>query len=274
MNVFISWSGDKSKAVGNLLDEWLQCVIQAIEPWMSSKDIDRGSLWFSEINDQLKDTAIGIICLTQSNKEKPWILFEAGALAKGLSTNRVCTFLIDLQTSDIENPLAQFNHTIPNKEGMWALVRTLNSYLEDKKLKENILEKAFDIYWPQFEKEFNKINSTISEDVEVKKRSSDDILLEVLSTTRGLERRMRTLETRNNIEEDQNTDMKIINRKNVMSLVIANEIIDQMIQNNIPKQIIIKKLCKLGVPESYVRSSIEERLESNEIITCDEKVRG
>ncbi|CAC9976768.1 hypothetical protein [Flavobacterium panici] len=53
MKVFISWSGERSKKVAELLDDWLQCVIQAVNPWMSSKDIDRGALWFTEINDQL-----------------------------------------------------------------------------------------------------------------------------------------------------------------------------------------------------------------------------
>ena len=86
MKVFLSWSGERSKAVAELLNNWLCCVIQAARPWISTRDIDRGALWFSEINEQLQDTSVGIICLTQENKNKPWILFEAGALTKGLST--------------------------------------------------------------------------------------------------------------------------------------------------------------------------------------------
>lgn len=82
MKVFLSWSGERSKQVANLLSSWLCCVIQATRPWISSKDIDRGSLWFSEINDQLKDTSVGIICLTKENKDRPWILFEAGLWLK------------------------------------------------------------------------------------------------------------------------------------------------------------------------------------------------
>jgi len=148
MKVFISWSGERSRLAGELLDQWLQCVLQAIDPWMSTKDIDRGSLWFTEINDQLKDTSVGILCLTKENMDRPWILFEAGALAKGLSSNRVCTFLVDLQTSDLRDPLAQFNHTYPDKEGIWSLVRTLNNALEGKGLKEKILDKVFETYWP------------------------------------------------------------------------------------------------------------------------------
>lgn len=157
MKVFISWSGERSKEIGNLLSGWLQCVLQAIRPWISCKDIDRGSLWFSEITEQLKDVSLGIICLTKENKERPWILFEAGALAKGLNSNRVCTFLIDLQPQDVKDPLAQFNHTLPNKDNLYKLVSTLNNSLGPEKLDPSVLEKVFETYWPQFNKKFNEI---------------------------------------------------------------------------------------------------------------------
>lgn len=69
-------------------------------------------LWFSEISNTLANTQIGIICLTQTNKIQPWYYLKQGQLAKGIDSNRVCTLLIDLEPTDIENPLAQFNHTI------------------------------------------------------------------------------------------------------------------------------------------------------------------
>ncbi len=194
MKVFISWSGDRSKRVAVLLDEWLECVIQSLDPWVSSKDIDRGSLWFSEISDQLANTTVGIVCLTKENKDKPWILFESGALAKGLSSNRVCTFLIDLKPTDLKDPLAQFNHTLPDRDGLWALVRTINSSLGDSALKPQILEKVFDTYWLQFDKSFKEI---LKETVEAKpeeKRDENDILIEVLSAVRSMEKRIRYVE--------------------------------------------------------------------------------
>ena len=94
MKVFMSWSGARSRAAAELLSNWTKCVIQATQPWISTRGIDRGALWFSSINDELKDTTVGIVCLTHENKNKPWILFEAGALAKGLANSRVCTFLV------------------------------------------------------------------------------------------------------------------------------------------------------------------------------------
>lgn len=195
MKVFISWSGERSEKVGELFAWWIKCVLQAIEPWVSTQDIDKGSLWFSDISTQLKDTSVGIICLTNENKDRPWILFEAGALAKGLSTNRVCTFLIDLTSSEIHPPLSQFNATLPNKDDMRKLVKMLNSTLGTNALKDPILEKVFDTYWPQFQNEFDLIIKTTPDSPKAKKRESDDILSEILDTMRNLERRTRNLES-------------------------------------------------------------------------------
>lgn len=71
MKVFISWSGSRSREVAEFLSEWLRCVLQAVRPWISSRDLDRGALWFGEIADQLKDTAVGIVVLTQEIEPDP-----------------------------------------------------------------------------------------------------------------------------------------------------------------------------------------------------------
>jgi hypothetical protein len=196
MKVFLSWSGARSREVAHLLSDWLCCVIQASKPWISSRDLDRGSLWFGEINDQLKDTTVGIICLTQENKDRPWILFEAGALAKGLSTARVCTFLIDLEPKDIEDPLAQFNHTFPERDSILNLVRTLNGALGSAGLDGRILDQVFDTYWPQFERQFKKIIESTESPGPAQPRPDKDILGEILENTRTMSSRIRKLESK------------------------------------------------------------------------------
>jgi hypothetical protein len=259
MKVFISWSGDRSKAVAELLDEWLQCVLQAIDPWMSSKDIDRGSLWFSELSDQLADTKLGIVCLTQDNKTKPWILFEAGALAKGLSSNRVCTFLVDLQPTDIANPLAQFNHTFPDKQGVFDLLRTINSSLGDKSLKERVLQKVFDTYWPQFESGFKAALETNLPSEEVPPRSDGSILEEVLTSVRRLDRRMRDIE-RTNVEPTRESLDPFIRRARREPSIPPDEaerMIKQFADDNLPFDIIVDILEGQGVPMAFVKRTYD-----------------
>ncbi|WP_295972400.1 hypothetical protein [uncultured Xanthomonas sp.] len=209
MKVFLSWSGQRSKEVANLLSDWLCCVIQASRPWISTRDLDRGSLWFGEINDQLKDTTVGIICLTQENKGRPWILFEAGALAKGLTTSRVCTLLVDLEPKDIEDPLAQFNHTFPTQESVFGLVKTLNSALSSDGLDIRILEQVFNTYWPQFEEKFAKVLQGTEAQPPSKPRPKEDVLGEILENTRMLNSRIRKLEHENERYRMREMDMPI-----------------------------------------------------------------
>lgn len=203
MKIFVSWSGKRSRAVAEFMCDWLKCVIQASQPWISTRDIDRGAIWFSEINDKLKDTSIGIVCLTQENKNKPWILFETGALAKGLTTNRVCTFLVDLQSADLQDPLAQFNHTTPDKGSVWELVRTINVCLNEESLDERILKQVFETYWPQFEANFKEAIEFNQPEEVIPPRSEQDILSEILNNTRSLTHRIRDLESQVNYKSNK-----------------------------------------------------------------------
>lgn len=192
MHVFLSWSGPRSKAVAELLHTWLPCVIQALKPWVSTQDLERGCLWTPELNAQLKDSLVGIVCLTLDNRTAPWILFEAGALAKGLSKSRVCTFLIDLRHQDVTGPLAQFNHTGSNKEDVWKLVQTLNNQLADGRLPEKTLDRVFINFWPQFEAEFKAVLDRHPQDPSARPRDSAEMLAEVLSNSRDILHRVTT----------------------------------------------------------------------------------
>ena len=199
MKIFISWSGSLSGEVARMLKTWLKCVLQATEPWVSSEDIDRGSQWFNEIGNVLEDCSTGIICLTRTNVAAPWILFEAGSLLKGLATNRVCTFLVDLEPKDIEPPLSQFNHTMPNKESMWKLVTTLNARLESRSLQADTLRKVFETYWPEFEKEMKEILSRAKGEQAAapsKTRNRNDMMVEILYAVRSMDNRLKNLEFR------------------------------------------------------------------------------
>lgn len=248
MKVFVSWSGSRSKAVAELLNDWIKCVLQATRPWISTRDIDRGALWFSEISDQLKDTTVGIVCLTQENKNKPWILFESGALAKGLSSNRVCTFLVDLKPADLEDPLAQFNHTIPEKDSVWELVRTLNGCLSTNSLDERILEQVYATYWGQFEKKFKELLKLHPPVEKHEPRSEKNLLAEILDNTRFLSQRIRSLEAR--IDGDTNRDR--FDRPNRVPKSVANEMIFNMAKAGASHNEIMSKMLEVGLPKSYI----------------------
>ncbi|MDB6154771.1 MAG: hypothetical protein JWL90_3224 [Chthoniobacteraceae bacterium] len=254
MKVFLSWSGNRSKAIAEVLDTWIKCVIQAVTPWISTKNIDRGSIWFSEISDQLADTKLGIICLTQENKNKPWILFEAGALAKGLNSNRVCTILIDLKPSDIiANPLSQFNHTTPDKDGIWQLVQTINSVLGDKALSPTVLERVFETYWPQFEEKFKAVLESVPYLADETPQPKEALLEEILTTMRGLERQVRQLESKSAAAVKESS---ISRRKNSPIISSPFHVINDGLAADLNIEDIVRNLIATGYSDEAIENAI------------------
>lgn len=258
MKIFLSWSGARSKEIANLLSDWLCCVIQAARPWISTRDLDRGSLWFGEINDQLKDTTVGIICLTQENKNRPWILFEAGALAKGLSTSRVCTLLIDLEPKDVEDPLAQFNHTLPNKESVFGLIRTLNSSLGATGLDLRVLDQVFLTYWPQFEEKFKAALTSTESLHPPKPRPKEDVLGEILENTRMLSSKIRKLEfdteRARSIEERFDSEQHF---KNDAIPIRLRKEMDALVKSGMPFPMIMDEFQRRGLSKNIIKNLLQ-----------------
>jgi len=157
MKIFIVWSGRKSKKVAQVLHEWIKNVIQVAKPWMSSKDIDKGTQWSLEIAKELKNAKIGIICLTANNLKEPWIYFESGALTNAVEKAYVCPYLFGLEFKDVTSPLSQFQLTKAEKEDTYKLVETINKRRGSRALSEKRLKNTFEKWWPDLEKSLKKI---------------------------------------------------------------------------------------------------------------------
>lgn len=194
MKVFLSWSGARSRAIAEALREWLPNVIQAVEPWMSAEDVDKGLRWSSEIAVQLEGTRFGIICLTPDNLESPWILFEAGALSKTIDKAFVCPFLFGLDPSDVKGPLAQFQATKAEKDDTKRLITTINNALGDQALAAQKIETAFEHWWRDLEWALRSVKE-IAGDAKPE-RSDREILEEVLELVRSEARDSRAFSER------------------------------------------------------------------------------
>lgn len=146
----MSWSGDKSRAFAEQLKPWLEQVLPGTDVWLSSEDIDKGTIWFTEIIGELERCNCGVICVTRDNYLAPWIHFEAGGMVKGLGKSRVATILLDIDYPDLKQPLNQFNGLRLNNEGAWHLVKSFNK-LSDRPIKDQVLERMFEKFWPDLE---------------------------------------------------------------------------------------------------------------------------
>ena len=159
MKVFISWSGNTSLKVAQLLREWLPYVVNSIEPYVSSDDIDKGARWSVDIAKELEDSTFGILCVTKDNLEAPWLSFEAGALSKTMEKSFVTPFLFDIKRSEVQGPILQFQSTIFEKEDIKKMVKTLNKACGDYGISEARIDKSFDVWYPTLEKGLLELKS-------------------------------------------------------------------------------------------------------------------
>ena len=189
MKVFLSWSGERSHKVAIALRDWLPSVIQSIEPYVSSEDIDKGARWGTDIAKELDASMFGILCVTKENIESPWLLFEAGALSKSMDKSLVSPLLFDLTHTDINNssPLLQFQTTKCNCKDIKKLVDTLNKACAGDGLEESQLLKAFDKWFPDLEEALGLIGKAESEQAEDRGQAADAqcVLDEILEVARG-----------------------------------------------------------------------------------------
>ena len=195
MKVFISWSGDLSHKVAVAFRDWLPSVIQSLDPYVSSEDIDKGARWASDISNELEESTYGILCLTKENVGAPWLNFEAGALSKSVDKSRVSPFLFNLKTSDLQGPLLQFQSTLFKKSDLQKLLRSLNEACGETKIEDGRLDNIFDVWWPKLNEQLAEISTTskstnksdpVEEDLGVS--PSSEAIEEILSLVRQQQR--------------------------------------------------------------------------------------
>lgn len=184
MEIFLSWSGERSERVAKALHRWLPLMIQAVRPWVSAKDIEKGAWWSSDLATHLELSHVGIICLTQENLEAPWLLFEAGAISKAIATSFVCPYLYGLKPADVKGPLSLYQATKADRDDTLGLVKTINKALEADALQEHQLEKLYTMLWPDLEAELESI--PVMQHKEEPLRSERELIEELLGHVRYL----------------------------------------------------------------------------------------
>lgn len=180
--VFLAWSGDRSRAVARALRKWLPKVLQNLEPWMSESDIEKGAVWNTELSAQLQTIKTGIVCLTPENLAVPWINFEAGALSK-LPGSNTLTYLLELEAANVPHPLGQFQFTKADKEDTRELVRTLNKTLGNDGLESVQLEETFEKWWGELAEALEAARSAPVQ--KLPERDISDMLKEIVDTLRA-----------------------------------------------------------------------------------------
>ena len=148
MNVFICWSGDRSRACAEALKQFLLDLNEALDlpgdrrfvPFHSD-DIDKGAAWFQAVTDQLHRSDAAVLVVTPENAASPWMHFEAGAVVSQMFRHvpadggdgggaplagRLFTYLFGFPPHQgLEGPLSAYQATEATFDDTRAMVRSM-----------------------------------------------------------------------------------------------------------------------------------------------------
>ncbi|MBV1850005.1 pentapeptide repeat-containing protein [Catellatospora tritici] len=185
MKVFISWSGVLGRQVAEALHAWLPRVLQPLKPFFSADDLAKGGVWSNQVGQELNTSPIGIVVVTKESLVSPWVMFEAGALSRGITRGKVIPLLVDVAPAEVVGPLSHFQAAELDMVDMKRVVRTLNSELKERALTEDVLHASFSIWWPALEEAVSQIRRSHRKN-SVSQVSDREVLDEILGLAKSI----------------------------------------------------------------------------------------
>jgi hypothetical protein len=171
--IFVSWSGERSRSAALGLKSLLLDVLGDSLDVFISAHMDPGVVWVQELGKELEGSDFGILCLTRDNVQSPWLLFEAGAIAKNFGAARVVPYLIDNLV--LTGPLSQFQHVGADHQGTLRLLESINA-LRERPTPIDRLRRSFDKWWADLEQTLANLPGASHPGVDI----SDRNLLETI----------------------------------------------------------------------------------------------
>jgi len=192
MRIFISWSGPRSQVLARCLHSWIPLVLHYAEPWLSESDVVPGERWAQVLSRELEVSNFGIVCVTRDNLSSPWLLFEAGSLAKSLESGRVVPLLLDVDFSELGGPLSQFQARKVGKQGLGETLLSINRHA-GQPVPEARAGQLLEALWPALEAQLALIPGGERSSGPI--RSPNEILEDLVASVRSIDRRLEDVES-------------------------------------------------------------------------------
>ena len=190
MKVFIIWSGARSKPAAEAFHDWLPQVLDYVEPRLNRGDTDAGDRLSAHTFEEVESSHFGLLCLTHDNMTDPWLLFEAGVLAKSTGHECVIPLLLDRNLTDVSGPLSQFQAKKADRVSMLEVARSINRNAEDP-IDAERLENLFETTWPSLEQQLKQILGKVGPR---QARSQKDLFKAVAATVKSIDKRTQEIE--------------------------------------------------------------------------------
>lgn len=156
IKIFLSWSKSQSKDYALIFNKELRILFPApaFEIFMSDQDISMGSFGINTIMNNLSSSEFGIVFITEENQGEPWLNFEAGALSKGITENRVIPIGFNgIQIGFLNTPLKNFQGFTFEEKKFKDAMKQINAASDNP-----LANASFDVLLASC---WNNINSSI-----------------------------------------------------------------------------------------------------------------
>ena len=111
MIIFLSWSGNKSKAAAEAVCAFFKKLYEKFSHLdiYFSPFVEKGADWNTELENTLAEADLGLLFLTEENcrNPSPWIMYEAGVL----STKSLLPFRLNVSAADVPGAISRRQST-------------------------------------------------------------------------------------------------------------------------------------------------------------------
>ena len=143
MNIFLSWSGARSKCAAQAFSGFFSQFFFWDTPVIYlSTSTEKGVYWDEKLEKALDEADFGVLFLTRENcgNPSPWMMYEAGVLSrtagpKGIDSAKrryVMTFLLDGSASDIPSPVSRMQSAVFDKSDIIEMAYRMYILYEKK----------------------------------------------------------------------------------------------------------------------------------------------
>ncbi len=266
MKIIIGWTGNSSRGLAELLNDWLLRVIQATDPVLINieEQSSRSDISTRGHDEDIDENYFGILCLTTQNHESHDVIFEAGVMSNLLPPNRLCGLLLDLQASGACRPLQRFPLLDTSKKGMRKLLHTINEAKGSQSISVDVLEDTFNIFWEMFEADTRQLREEASQPERKPEPETTGkqhpalgntaVMLEMLATVRALEKKL----YRSSVEESPVPEAIPEAAKPFQESMVG--LIKKMSNSGYSEDDTIEFLKNIGIPDSYARYTVHKTL--------------
>ena len=153
--VFIGWSGDRSKEVAKALSIFIPKVLHGTKCFCSEYDILAGDDWRRKLWEHLDLSFFGIFCITHENIAKPWIHFEAGAIECAVRDS-FCAFLLEVDSQQLTAPFEKQQKVSATKNETQKLILDINAKSPNPLQNINKIIDEFNAHWSSLSNSISK----------------------------------------------------------------------------------------------------------------------